>query len=257
MKRNAMIISLGMMFLLLGNVEANRSGYSSIILPVGERTTTISWNVLDSPEAAVAWGWTGEGSWFIETGDKMNFTVTKVGEDFVTGILGIGNFSMEANNSRIASEIVYGVWGLTPFFPGLVVKIGEENLESLNDTAYASAERVSGNYLNGTMESSYGSISASGRSYNCIIFEYAQDPSGFGDPQVTYLAYDTETGVLVRGNSSYYFGEPWLPYSLVVELESITPPGPDMMLIIVGSGSVIASIVIVIVTIRIRTNPRS
>lgn len=249
MKRNVMIVSLITMFLLVGNVSANDTGYSSIIQPVGDANTIISWNVLDSPEAAVAWGWTGEGSWFLETDDKINFTVTRVEEDFVTGILGIGNFSMEANNSRIASELVYGVWGLTPFFPGLVVKIGEENLASLNATAYASAERVSGNYLNGTMKSSYGSVSASGRSYNCIIFEYEQDPTGFGDPQVTYLAYDTETGVLVKGNSSYYFGEPWLPYSLVIELESITPPGLDMTIILVGAGVAAAVAIIIIVVI--------
>jgi hypothetical protein len=249
MKRIAMILSLAMLFLLVGNVSANDTGYSSIIQPVGDSNTIISWNVIDSPEAAVAWGWVGEGSWFVESGDKINFTVTKVEEDYVTGILGIGNFSIVANNSRIASEIVYGVWGLTPFFPGLIVKIGEENLVGLNETAYASAARVSGNYLNGTMVSSYGSVSASGRSYNCIIFEYEQDPTGFGEPQVTYLAYDTGTGVLVKGNSSYYFGEPWLPYSLVIELESIVAPGSDMTLILVGAGAAAAAVVIVIVVI--------
>jgi hypothetical protein len=238
-----------MMLLLVGHVSANDSGYSSIILPVGDSNTIISWNVIDSPEAAVAWGWTGEGSWFVEAGEKINFTVTKVEEDYVTGILGIGNFSMIANNSRIASEIVYGVWGMTQFFPGLVVKIGEENQASLNATAYASAARVSGNYLNGTMVSSYGSVSTSGGSYNCIIFEYEQDPTGFGEPQVTYLAYDTETGVLVKGNSSYFFGEPWLPYSLVIELESIIPSGRDMTATLVGAGVVSAVVIIVIVVI--------
>jgi hypothetical protein len=249
MKRNAMVLSLVMMFLIIGNASANGSGYSSILLPVGDSNTIISWIVIDSPTTAVAWGWTGEGSWFVKPGDKINFTVTRVEEDFVTGILGIGNFSMEANNSRIASELVYGVWGLTPFFPGLVVKISEENLAILNETAYASAARVSGNYLNGTMESSYVSVSVSGRYYNCIVFEYEQDPTGFGEPQVTYLAYDTETGVLVKGNSSYYFGEPWLPYSLVIELESITQPGLDMTIILVGAGVGVAALVIVIVVI--------
>ena len=249
MKRNAMILSLVLILLLVENVSANDSGYSSILLPEGDTNTIITWNVIDSPEAAIAWGWIGEGSWFVEPEDKINFTITKVEEDFVTGILGIGNFSTVANNSRIASEIVYGVWGLTPFFPGLVVKIGEENIASLNDTAYSSAARVSGNYLNGTMVSSYGSVSASGRSYNCIIFEYEQDPTGFGEPQVTYLAYDTNTGVLVKGNSSYYFGEPWLPYSLVIELDSITPPGIDMTIFLVGAGLAGAAIIIIIVII--------
>jgi hypothetical protein len=249
MKRNAMLLYLVLMFLFIGNASANGGGYSSILLPVGDSNTIIFWNVIDSPEAAVAWGWTGEGSWFVETGDKINFTVTRVEKDFVTGILGIGNFSMEANNSRIASEIVYGVWGLTPFFPGLIIKIGEENLDTLNDTAYASAARVLGNYLNGTMISSYGSVIANGRSYNCIIFEYEQDPTGFGEPQVTYLAYDTETGVLVKGNSSYYFGEPWLPYLLAIELESITPPGLDMTIILLGAGTAAAVVLIIIVGI--------
>jgi hypothetical protein len=144
---------------------------------------------------------------------------------------------------------VYSVWGLTPFFPGLVVKIGDENLAVLNETAHASAARVSGNYLNGTMNSSYGTVIVNGRSYNCIIFEYQQDPTGFGDPQLTYLAYDTETGILVKGNSSYYFGEPWSPYSLIVELESISTPGVDMTWILVGVGAVVAVVVIMILVI--------
>ena len=76
MKRNVMIVSLITMFLLVGNVSANDTGYSSIIQPVGDANTIISWNVLDSPEAAVAWGWTGEGSWFLETDDKIEFTIS-------------------------------------------------------------------------------------------------------------------------------------------------------------------------------------
>jgi hypothetical protein len=249
MKRNPIIISLIIMSFLVVNASANGNGYSSIITPTESGNTIITWNVVDSPEAAVAWGWSGEGAWFVETGGKMNFTVTEVGNNYITGTLGIGNFSIEANNSDIARELVYGVWGLTPFFSGLVVKIGEENLAELNETAYASAARVSGNYLNGTMKSSYGTVNVNSRSYNCIIFEYEQDSSGFGEPQVTYLAYDTETGVLVKGNSSFHFGDPWLPYSLIVELESISVPRIDMTLILVGAGVGVVALVIIIVVI--------
>jgi hypothetical protein len=152
-------------------------------------------------------------------------------------------------NSDIARELVYGVWGLTPFFSGLVVKIGEENIAELNETAYASAARVSGNYLNGTMESSYGTVTVNGRSYDCIIFEYEQDSSGYGEPQITYLAYDTETGVLVKGNSSFDFGDPWLPYSLIVELESISTSGIYWTLIVTGTSTLIAVVLVIVIVV--------
>ncbi len=80
------------------------------------------------------------------------------------------------------------------------------------------------------------------------MFDYEQDPSGFGEPQRTYLAYDTLTGVLVRANTSVTFVN---EYILVLELQSIITPGPDMLLI-VGGLSVIAIVVIVIVVVKRR-----
>ena len=71
--------------------------------------TTVTWNVIDSPNVPVEWGWTGEGSWFIEEAGTISFTITDIHSD-VEGTLQIGNFTIEANNTDIARELVIGVW---------------------------------------------------------------------------------------------------------------------------------------------------
>jgi hypothetical protein len=201
--------------------------------------------MVEVPELAVQWGWTGEGAWLAESASIMSFMITTL-DEYITGDLTIGNFTIEANNTDVAGELILGIWG--SFSPGLVVAIGQDNLDDLNDTAYTSAERVQGNYMNGTMESSYEPVVVGGISYDCIVFDYEQDPSGYGEPQRTYLAYDTLTGVLVRANTSVTIVN---EYILVLEIHSILPPGPDMLLI-VGGLSIVAIVVIVIVVVKRR-----
>lgn len=241
------MIALLTLCFLTANVVASSDDYYQPLVPSPQGDTIVNWRMVEVPELAVQWGWTGEGAWLAESDGIMSFAITAL-DEYVTGDLTIGNFTIEANNTDVAKELVLGVWGLTPFFPGLVVAIGQDNLDDLNITAYASAERVYGNYLNGTMESSYEPVIVGGTSYDCIVFDYEQDPSGFGEPQRTYLAYDTLTGVLVRANTSVTIVN---EYILVLELQSILPPGPDMLLI-VGGLSVVAIVVIVIVVVKRR-----
>jgi hypothetical protein len=148
------------------------------------------------------------------------------------------------SNTDVARELVFGVWGLTPFFPGFVVPVGAENIDSLNETAYSSAARVKNNYLNGTMISHYDQLTIGGEVYDCIIFDYVQDPSGFGEPQVTHLAYDVDSGILVSGNTSVTFDN---PYTLHIELSSTTRvPTPNYLLIgIVSVGGLVVVLVAV------------
>ncbi len=247
MRMRSLMIALLTLCFLTANVVASSDDYYQPLVPSPQGDTIVNWRMVEVPELAVQWGWTGEGAWLAESDGIMSFAITAL-DEYVTGDLTIGNFTIEANNTDVAKELVLGVWGLTPFFPGLVVAIGQDNLDDLNITAYASAERVYGNYLNGTMESSYEPVIVGGTSYDCIVFDYEQDPSGFGEPQRTYLAYDTLTGVLVRANTSVTIVN---EYILVLELQSILPPGPDMLLI-VGGLSVVAIVVIVIVVVKRR-----
>lgn len=242
-----LLIAFLTLYFLTANIVASSDDYYQPLVPSPQGNTTVNWRMVEVPELAVQWGWTGEGAWFAESGNIMSFTITTL-DEYITGDLTIGNFTIEANNTDAARELVLGVWGLTPFFPGLVVTISQDNLDDLNVTAYASAERVQGNYLNGTMESSYEPVVVGGTSYDCIVFDYEQDPSGFGEPQRTYLAYDTLTGILVRANTSVTIVN---EYILILELESILPPGPDMLLIM-GGLSVVAIVVIVIVVVKRR-----
>ena len=246
MRMRGLLIALFTLCFLTASIVASSDDYYQPLVPSPQGNTIVNWRMVEVPELAVQWGWTGEGAWLAESADIMAFTITTL-DEYVTGDLTIGNFTIEANNTDVAGNLVLGVWGSTPFYPGLVVAIGQDNLDDLNATAYAVAERVQGN-LNGTMESSYESVVVGGTSYDCIVFDYEQDPSGFGEPQRTYLAYDTLTGVLVRANTSITIVN---EYILVLEIQSILPPGPDMLLI-VGGLSVVAIVVIVIVVVKRR-----
>ena len=249
MRMKGLLIALFTLCLLTANVVASSDDYYQPLVPSPQGNTIVNWRMVEIPELAVEWGWAGEGAWLAESGSIMSFTITTL-DEYVTGDLTIGNFTIESNNTDVARELILGVWGLTPFFPGLIVAIGQDNLDDLNDTAHASAERVQGNYMNGTMASSYEPVVVGGASYDCIVFDYEQDSSGYGEPQRTYLAYDTLTGVLVQANTSVTFAN---EYILVLELQSILPPGPNMLLV-VGALSVIAIEVIVIVVIMRRSN---
>ena len=250
MRRRLLLL---LVFLMLSmpfiGVEASADDYHTTLVPTEVSQTKLSWAVVGAPSLAVEWGWTGEGSWLATKGSAMTFSITEI-DSYLTGDLTIGNFSITTNNTDVARELVLGVWGLTPFFPGLVVMTGQTNLDTLNTTAYASAERVKNNYLNGTMESRYENVTISSGTYYCLIFEYEQDPSGFGEPQVTYLAYDTTTGILVKADTSVTIEN---PYELQLEysgLEIVSPTPPDLLLIGIIGVSLLAVVVIVVLVIR-------
>jgi hypothetical protein len=223
----AVMVCIG---LIGSNVSAAVEDYSPILTPPNENAV-LTWNVIESPEVPFSFFWTGEGYWVAESGSQMVFEVSEVYDDDVEGSLILGNASLSANNSEIAMDLAIGVWGLTQWMPGLVVKIGNENFNTLNSTAFAAAERVSGNFLNGTMNSSYEVLTIGDGTYDCIVFDYVQDTPLFGDAQLTRLAYDIGTGVLVFCNTSYSFGT---PYSFVLEIASLPSAPLDMTLLAVG-----------------------
>ncbi|MFW9800634.1 MAG: hypothetical protein ACFFD9_09370 [Candidatus Thorarchaeota archaeon] len=233
--------------LLAASVVASPAGYNEIVAPNEWGNTVIAWTVLDSPDVAFALWWSGTGAWLAGQGSEMIFNVTGVEED-IEGVLTLGNMTWSANDTFIAMDLALSVWGITPWLPGLVVAVGETNLDELNATAYEAAARVSGNFLNGTMTSSYETVTASETAYDCLVFEYEQDPPVFGEPQIMYLAYDTVTGVLVMANTSFSFGT---PYILTLELDSIVIPLPpingfQVWGVLVGVGIIVIGLVIVL-----------
>ncbi|MFO7835930.1 MAG: hypothetical protein R6V83_04685 [Candidatus Thorarchaeota archaeon] len=242
---NKTIIAL-LMITLVFTPLMSTTEYHTILQPTSNGETTISWSIEESPDVPVEWGWSGEGAWMTEEESSMTFRITNI-TDVVEGTLHIGNLTITTNDTTIARELVIGVWGLTPFFPGLVVPIGDENMQILNETARASAERVSGNYMNGTMIVSEQAIEVDDTSYECITFDYEQDSSGYAQPQITHLAYDCETGVLVWANTSYSFGT---PYNLCLSLEMIAPPSPSSILALVGIAVIAVVAIIIIIKVR-------
>ncbi|MFX0045848.1 MAG: hypothetical protein ACFE8Z_08375 [Candidatus Hermodarchaeota archaeon] len=220
MLRRVLIVALIAVCFLSASVAATPIGYDPILVPKSTGNTKITWTVLNSSNDAFALYWSGSGAWLAENGSAMVFEITGVEED-VEGMLTLGNMTWSSNDTEIAMDLTLSVWSVSnPWLPGFIVKTGESNLNQLNSTAFAAAARVSGNYMNGTMTSSYEQVVAGGAEYDCIVFDYVQDPTLFGEPQLTRLSYDIETGVLVRANTSYSFGTPFI---LILELSSISP----------------------------------
>ncbi len=196
------------------------SGYSSDVI-IG---STIEWRVEVAPNDAFNMYYSEGGFWAAENGSSMTFSIQSIGEDIV-GRLTIGNISVIANDTEIAKDLTLGVWGTpTEWWPGLIIDVEEDSIEALNETAYASAERISGNYLNGTMTSHYDNISVGNTLIECIVFDYEQDPTVFGEPQITHLAYSLASGVLIEARTSYSFG---VPYNLEISIMSLGPPTGD------------------------------
>ena len=242
MKKQAIPFALIVLF-FIAPAAGTPTDYSPGLIPRDSILTRITWNVIEAPNVAFSLWFSGTGKWLALPGSQMSFNITGVNGD-LEGQLELGNVTLTANNTAIAKDLTLGVWGLTPWHPGLVVRIGDSNLESLNQTAFAAAERVAGNYLNGTMVSSFETIESNGIQYDCIVFEYEQDSTGFGEPQMTNLAYDTETGVLVKANTSYSFG---IPYTLILELEGIHIPSVDPIFLWVGVAT--AGVVLIVVAV--------
>ncbi len=128
--------------------------------------------------------------------------------------------------------------------------LGESSIQTQNQTAYAAAARLPGNWLNGTVESWYENLTVSGTKYDCIAWNFTQDPTLYGKPQTTYLAYDLATGVLVECNTTYTFD---FPYILALQLDSIQiPQFINIPMIALVAGSVGGLIIIALVVLKKR-----
>ncbi|TFF91614.1 hypothetical protein EU545_03435 [Candidatus Thorarchaeota archaeon] len=237
-----LVLSILMPFFAIG-VDA----YATQVQPRPGREVEIQWDVTNSSDAPFSMIFTGGGACNMSGASTMLFTVTET-EGEIGGVLRLGNVTVEANNTDIALDLTLSVWGATAWLPGLVVNTGAANISQLNQTAFAAAERVQGNFLNGTILSYYDNVTASGGEYECIVFEYQQDPELFGNQQ-NYLAYSLETGILVKGSVFVNLGE---PYYLELEYVGITAWTGFGIVEVVIIFTIVAVLVAVVVFIQKR-----
>ncbi|MFW9850157.1 MAG: hypothetical protein ACFFF4_13555 [Candidatus Thorarchaeota archaeon] len=239
MKKQMIVIPI--LVALIVTLPVSATGDYSEMLVVDAIAT---WDVVEAPDVPFSLFWSGSGKWLAESGSKMQFTISSVDDD-IEGTLTLGNHTWMGNDTDIANDLVLGVFGLTPFLPGLFIETSNDSLEDLTTQAMASAFRTFGNYLNGTMESGIEDVTVSSGSYRCIAFDYTQDESGWGEPQRTTLAYDLSSGILVFANTTYSFG---VPYSLVLEYSGIiVPPSPLVwasLILIVGVVVIVGILVV-------------
>jgi len=234
MKKRNKLILLVVSLMLFVSVTPLSDGFATEM----QTNTTFRWHVKTAPNVGFSF-YTNEGGWIAENDSMMMFQINDIGED-IEGILTIGNASVTTADTNISIDLTLGVWGLTAWLPGLFVKVGQSNIDSLNETAYAAAERVQYNYLNGSMTSRYDNITIDSITMECIIFDYEQDPTGYSEPQVTHLAYALDTGILVDARTSYSFG---VPYLLELELDLTVSVDPPFIML----GLVVAVIVVIAV----------
>lgn len=242
MKRKIAITLVIAMFILPIGATAQTNGYSSVL----EEGTSVHWDV-DIGTNFTMW-YTGGGYCAVENGSTMTFSINSV-DDEISGSLSIGNVTVSTNDTMAALDLTLGIW--PAWLTGLFVEVGQENIYSLNETAYAAAERVSGNWMNGTMSSRHDSIYLGAREVECIIFDYVQDPPG---TQRTYLAYSLSTGVLVEADTSVTFGS---TYRLAIKLQHWFYPTPidftvDLFAMLVFRGIIGGGILAVIVIVYLR-----
>jgi hypothetical protein len=240
--RKEMTLSLIVILCMFSTiVAAQGASYSSYI----ENQAKITWSVQEITNFTM-W-YTGGGYCAATNNSDMTFQVTSV-DDEVSGILSIGNVSVATNDTMIALDLTLGVW--PSWLPGLVIEIGQSNIDALNESAYAATERVAGNWMNGTMTSHYENISVGNTIHECIVFDYQQDAPG---TQVTHLAYSLASGELVEANTSVTFAS---TYKLVVSLYSVDIPtiadmtaSPGTIIVYAG---IIGGVALAIIVIGLR-----
>ncbi len=254
MRKNEIFTLAALLAILSITMIGRSSAYAVDIDPVLDANTIVKWNVVNVTDSAISMYFTEAGYCLVEDDTIMTFTISEVNDE-VTGLLSIGNISILANDTDVARDLVLSVGIYTPFEPGLFVKIGESNLDALNESAYESAERVSGNFMNGTMLSTYENYTIGDTTYETIIFDYVQDSPLAGDPQRTRLIYDLETGVLLYANTSYWFGGDFKPYRLEIQFIEIAHEGgyvpPTILYPIIIGGIGIVLVVIAVARKRV------
>ena len=196
------MILVATLFILSLSATPQTFGYSTAITSY----RTLVWEIDAVPTEPFLMYWSDGGNWLAENDTHFTFGIQSLDDDIV-GTLNLGNVSVLANDTEIAKDLTLGVWGThTEWWPGLIVEVTSPAVLDLNETAYAAAERVAGNYLNGSMTSRFDNVTIGETVHQCIVFDYEQDPPG---NQVTHLAYSLTTGILIEANTTFTFGTPY------------------------------------------------
>ena len=250
MRKKEIFAFMTLLAVLSMNMIASSMAFALDIYPVEDASTEAKWEIIHAPESAFSMYFTGAGNCLINSGSNLSFFVSDINED-VSGLLNVGNVSIMVNDTDVARDLVLGVGIFSPFEPGLFVKAGASNIDVLNESAYAAAARVSGNFMNGTMISKYENVTIGETEYEVITFDYEQDTPFSGDPQRTRLTYDITSGILLYANTSYWFGEGFESYWLEIGFLEITHDGDyripvELYLILIISFTVILLIVVIV-----------
>ncbi len=253
MKKQETIAVVLLLTVISMSAITGSQAFANDIQPVMDAITEARWEVVHVSEGAFSMYFTGGGLCMIENGSTISFAVSEI-EDDVGGLLSIGNVSVITNDTEVSRDLVLGIGIFSTFEPGLFVQVGSGDIALLNESAFSAAERVSGNYMNGTISSMYDNVTIGDNEYETIIFDYVQDAPIAGNPQRTQLIYDVNTGVLLYANTSYWLGEGFAPYWLEFEFVEIVHKAvidpPILLLPILIGTTILVFLIIAIVSKR-------
>jgi hypothetical protein len=159
--------------------------YAPEILPNSFSTPKLHWEITNATAEVVEFGWGSGTFWQAQAGQDLTFEVRESAGDELHGLFTIGNLTLPANDSRIATELVFSIW---PWFPGLVSHL------DWNAVDQAATDAALSFFMNGSLDTQ---STATTRSYI-----YHQGPWG---NQNTTLVYDVNSGILLTGYTEFFF----------------------------------------------------
>ncbi|MFX0107083.1 MAG: hypothetical protein ACFE7R_02270, partial [Candidatus Hodarchaeota archaeon] len=146
MSKNLILVAAVVVFLVLSPTAAVIADYNTIIEPGQNQNTVVSWEILETPSVPFELYISGSGFWQASIGEMLTFEIRSIGDD-IEGQIVLGNKTWIANDTDIAFDLLVGVAGSPLWLPGFVVEVGQTNIDLLNETAFASASRISGNWM--------------------------------------------------------------------------------------------------------------
>lgn len=224
------VLSTGLLCVQL--TTAQGLPYASQLYPDAFSTSKLHWRITNVTDETVEFGFGSGTFWHAQAGQALSFEIQDIANDELTGLLIIGNLTLQANNSRIAAELVFSIW---PWFPGLVSHL------DWNAVDQAATEAATGFWMNGTLDIQEG--------LSTKTYKYHQGPWG---NQNTTLIYDINSGILLSAYTEVFFQN---DYHLGIDFVALTqnPTSLSIMLFVGVFGIVLIIVFFAIVISRARS----
>ncbi len=227
------ILLLSTVLLSAQPTTAQSQAYAHGLQPDAFTSPKLHWLITNVTNEVVEFGFGSGTYWKTRAGQEITFEIHKIENNELHGFLTIGNLTVPANDSRIASELVFSIW---PWFPGLVSHLEWDTVDQ------AAINAASSFFMNGSLEIL---TTTTTRAY-----VYHQGPWG---NQNTTLIYDLSTGILLAGYTEFFFLN---DYHLGIEFVMPTRSSTNLTTLLFFATFVITLIIVALSVIIARRTPQ-